>query len=465
MKFSTSLLAAVLILGGCKSYEGDFVPKTEAQLEAMEKENQKAHDLFVAQNYPAAAAILQELTKERTVSLPQYELEQVSLLLMQGKKKEAHELMMRIQNDFETLFDTALEEKATSLWHGEQNKVFKGDPHERSTLYAFLAMSFMGRGEYEDALRCVRNGLLADADVAEAKYASDYALLQYLGAFCSAKLNQPEDAAAYRKEMWNSLSQRELPLAPEVPPAETCFAALDADSPNVLLVLWVGRPPSFERGGEYGEIRHPIPGHYPYDALTLAIASEGGRVLPSKLGDISFQATTRGGRLMDTVLSDKATAKKVAEMSRNLFLIAGTGLVVAGGSSMSSPVVGVSLLGAGVGCLVVGGTIHVVGAIMNPNADIRHWRNLPCELVVIPLRLPAGRNDLFVTGYLKSDVTEHAAFAIDVDAERSLNIVHLPLMGRRENGEALIADIHKQFRVWAVERANSHPLSREVPAQ
>lgn len=460
---SLTLAAAILlaVCSGCKSEpQGNFVPKTEQELDAMDARNSEAGKLFLAGDYRGADKILRELAAERTVSSPLFDLERVSILLMEGKEAEAHDLMMRVRDETDTLFDLKLEEKAQSLWHGEQNKVFKGDVHERATLYAFLAMSFMSRGNYEDALRCVKNGLLADSDSQEAKYTSDYALLQYLGSLCCARLNQPADAEAYRKEMEKSLRERGLPLP--VGESRNCFSALGTDMPNTLLVFWVGVPPSFERGGEYGEIRHPIPGKYPYDALAVSISRGGAVTAPPRLGDVNFQATTRGGRMMDTVLADKAAVKQATELSRNILLVAGTGLIVAGANCMSSAPLGISLMGAGGGCLIVGGTVHVIGTMMNPEADVRFWKNLPCELLIVPLNLPAGRHDVFVSGYLKSDVTAHAAYSVTVDPEKSVNVIHLPLMHQGADGAAAVEATQGQLRNQAVADAEAAPMGKEL---
>lgn len=461
--YASLMLAAVLAaaLSGCKSEpKGDFTPKTEAELDAMDARDREAGQLFLAGDYRGADKILKELAAERTVSSPLFELERVSILLMEGKDAEAHDLMMRIRDEMDTLFDLELEEKARSLWHGEQNKVFKGDVHERATLYAFLAMSFMSQGNYEDALRCVKNGLLADSDSQEAKYTSDYALLQYLGNLCCTKLNRPADAAAYRKEMEASLQQRGLPL-PEKD-SRNCFSALEGEMPNTLLVFWVGVPPSFERGGEYGEIRHPIPGKYPYDALAVSISGGGAVTAPPRVGDVNFQATTRGGRMMDTVLADKAAVKQATELSRNILLVAGTGLIIAGANCMSSAPLAISLMGAGGGCLVLGGTMHIIGTMMNPEADVRFWKNLPCELLIVPLNLPVGRYDIFVSGYRKSDTTAHAAYSVTVDPKKSVNVIHLPLMFQGAGGASAIDAAQGELRNQAMAEAEADPMAKEL---
>ena len=104
----------VLSMCGCSSPKGDFVEKSEAELAAMELQNDNAHAKFVSGNYDEAMQILNNIGTERTVSRPLYQMEKLSVLLMDGKFDEAHEQMMALHSDFETLFDKKSEEKAPS---------------------------------------------------------------------------------------------------------------------------------------------------------------------------------------------------------------------------------------------------------------------------------------------------------------------------------------------------------------
>ena len=158
-----AMAAVVAMVCGCATYTSPFVHKTEEELDAMERLDWGAARRFASGDYDAADRTLRSLTAEPTVSRPLYELERVSVLLQKDRRKEARELMLKVARDFELLFDERSEEEAVSLWHGENEKVFKGDAHERATLYAFLALSFLETGDWDDAERSVKNGLLADS--------------------------------------------------------------------------------------------------------------------------------------------------------------------------------------------------------------------------------------------------------------------------------------------------------------
>ena len=298
------LLATTLFaVAGCSTDKGDFVYKTEAELAQMEAKNETAHNAFLSNNFSTASSILKELTKERTVSRPLYQMEMVSVLLMNNQHKEAHELMMKLHEDLETLTDTKLEEKAQSVWHGEINKVFKGDAYERSTFYALMALSFIREQNYEDAIRCVKNGLLADADSNKADAVNDYALLHYLGYLAAKKLNNTGEAMEYWRALHAALAARGIVLkdkdGKEID--DTCFTQLQKRNPNVLLVVWSGLPPTVMCTGEYKEIRSIIRGVNHFDAMSIAVDKANDIFMPNNLADIDYQATSRGGRLMEQI--------------------------------------------------------------------------------------------------------------------------------------------------------------------
>jgi hypothetical protein len=121
-------LPVCLILCGCQSHKGDFVPKTEAELAAMEQKNQQAHSAFLKGDYKTAEKILRQMATERTVSRPLYQLELLSVLLFDGKHQEAHELMKILHTDFETLFDRKSEEKHRASGMEKSIRFTKGIP-------------------------------------------------------------------------------------------------------------------------------------------------------------------------------------------------------------------------------------------------------------------------------------------------------------------------------------------------
>ena len=389
------ICAALMLAAGCHSYEGRFVHKSEDELDAMEIADEQVGHEFRRGAYGSAEASLKTLMSEPTVSLPQYELERVSILLMQGKSDEAHAQMMKVREELETLFDPGLEQKAVSIWHGENNKVFKGDSHERATLYALLAMSFMERGKWNDAERCAKNGLLADsANTREERYNSDYALLHYLGAVACRKAGRTAEAESYFSQMVDAIKRRGVNTGPGSSVAELLVSA---PLPDAFVVAWVGAPPQYVRGGEYGEIRHAVRGAgMPYAFMTVEVGGAAESIAPMRLGDVNWQALTRGGREMDAVLEHKAAVKTGMRVSRNIFLVTGYSLV---GTVSSNPIAEAFLLASGGSCLAIGGLFHLAGSAMNARCDIRSWHCLPGEIVIMPVWMSGAEADVVVRGY------------------------------------------------------------------
>lgn len=427
------LLIAVLSYGafGCTSYTSPFVQKTEAELNEMEAQSAKANQYFRHHAYASAREELEALCREQTVSRPLYQLELLSVLLMEGKRDEAHALMTSVQQDIEMLFDRASEEKATSFWHGEQNKVFKGDTHERAIFYAFFAMSFIERGNYEDALRCVKNGLLADSSTADESWNSDFGLLHYLGYLAASYAGETGEAEEYKREYLETLRQQGQNLDLE----GNLFSSLVSGNtlPNAFLVVWSGSPPSYYRGGPYHEVRQVVPGADYLTMLTVEAAGEKPVTAARRLGDVNFQATTRGGREMDTVLANKALLKSGFNASGNILIAAGVGAFTVM-SFQSDAKIKAILAAAGAGCFLLGIGFHYAGNLVNSEADIRAWRNLPANLLIVPLHLPAGTQEVTLHGYCAWDEIFRDTCVIPVEPGRVTTVHHsIQSMTQQEN--------------------------------
>ena len=437
------------VICGCTTYTSPFAHKTEQELEAMDAQSATAAQSFASGDYAASDRILSELASELTVSTPQYELERVSVLLHQGRKKEAHELMVKVRNDLEMLFDEKAEKEAVSLWHGENKKVFKGDAHERATLYALLALSFMEMGEWEDAERSVKNGLLCDsANTDQIQYNSDYAILHYLGYVACRRSGRDSDASEYLRELSGCAGEK------------MGEALQKAEIPNAFIVVWGGTPPAYYRGGTHNEIRHIVPGSKnPFSYL--AVKDKGGKYVlaPAGLADVNFQATTRGGREMDEVLRDKAAVKSGMEASANILLIAGLGCFSAmgGGNPQADLVLGC----VGTGCVVLGGTFYIVGECINSEADIRSWKTLPGEFLIVPLTLPDGKRTIEVNGYRLRDQVVRKTVDIEIKPDAVVS-AHLSIMNFKSLPDP--SSLLLQSAIEVAKGAEATP-SKDIPSE
>lgn len=425
-----------LMLAGCRSYTGDFSVKTEEELVQMERDASSARGWFQNGNYDSADHVFSRLGSEKTVSQPLYKLDRVPVLLLAGRKDDAHDLLMNVREELETLYDSELEERAQSIWHGEANKVYKGDAHEQSTLYALLALSFIDRGQCEDALRSVKNGLLADCFGSNDAYNADYGLLHYLGWVCALRCGEKDVADRYRDAMMESFKAQGIKID------HGNLVSEDAGNPNALVVVWSGTPPSYSRGGEYGEKRMVLSGgKSQFDFVTVEDASGRELVVPAGLGDINFQATTRGGRLMDNVLKDKADVKENFKTAAKTSLVLSGWCFTLGNSLLSSneylALASLCCYGVGACCLVFDVAFMWAYDDVDATADTRSWQTLPGQLNVLPLQLAAGCRQLKIRGYIAGDVMMEKSVEVEVHDDGRIAVVHVPCMGGAALGDAI----------------------------
>ena len=440
IKFSfLALLAISAVFTGCKTGE------LENRLDDMERHAAVADASFRAGDYSAADAAFRNLASQPTVSSPLYRLNSIPCLILSGRKDEAHRMMQELRVDLEELYDPESEKKALSKWHGEINKVFKGSPHEMTAFYALLSLSYAQRGEYEDAWRCVQNGLLHDTDAKEDKYQSDDALLLYLGTVFANKIGEVDSAAQCRKRLRDSLASRGITAADIEKYPQSPYATLlkeDALAPNAFLVFWSGTPPQFGRSGKYGETRTTLKGaESTADFLTVSVDGGKEMIVPEKVGDVNFQATTRGGRMMDNILADKADFKQdmknFQEVSLGLSGICFAAAAATFDTSKAGLIISGSCLAAGVTFLVLDGVFYCFYDKTDPRADIRAWKTLPGQLNILPLRLSPGKHEIAVRSCLGGDAMSKSVFSVEVPAGDAVAVSHMVCIDDRLCGDTM----------------------------
>ncbi len=253
--------------------------------------------------------------------------------------------------------------KARSFFHREDTKLFVGEPYERVMVYFYRAILYWMDGEPDNARACYRTAQLLDADAATEGYKSDWILPDFLDALASARL---------KIEWADSLVRAQQNFRGTLPP-------LDPEA-NVLVFVEFGRGPQKYGGGEYGELLHFVPGSARARCAVLHIA---GRTLSiGTQDDLTFQATTRGGRLMDTILANKADFKETADTVGDVALVGAAVSAYQPHSHRSDALTG--------GLAAVGILSKIVSAATTPEADTRCWDNLPQLVGFGSLKLPPG---------------------------------------------------------------------------
>ena len=408
---------------GCTTQNVLFVSKSEEELDSLERQAESVTMAYDCGRYEEAIRGFNELSRDRTVSQLLYQLDSVPPLIFGKHEDEAHGVMEKLRVDIEELYSVESEKRALSKWHGEINKVYKGNSHEVATFYALLAMSYAKRGAFDDAWRCVQNGLLYDSDSKQG-YRADFAMLWYLGWVYARKIGEEDFAVQCRKGLEDALMQRRLMYDRTKNSHSPISVLFNENTPNGMICVWTGGSPRYGRGGENGNKRVILRGAdnmFDY----ISIVDEIGRecIVPQKLCDINFQASTRGGRIMDEVLKLKSEYK-----NRLIDYKETAGIVSEGFSRAGLPgdpfakVAGFAM--SSLSKMIQSGVSTLADSV-DARADIRSWRTLPGCIDVCPLWLKAGRHKFRVCGYACGKIVVERDVFIDIPEDGGINVVHV----------------------------------------
>jgi hypothetical protein len=256
--------------------------------------------------------------------------------------------------------------KARNYFNEESKKNFLGEPYERVMAYWYRGILYWMDGEPDNARACFKSAQLMDSDAENQEYAADYASLEYLDGLATVKLNGDGSDSFQRAQKLSKIGQ--------LPPYDK--------NANVLVFLEFGNGPTKYATGEHNqELRFHTPPSQIHGAW-IRIANKKIRIGP--YDDLDFQATTRGGRVMDHVLANKAVFKDVTGTAGTTAMI--TGGAIAASQRGDAQIAGLGLLAAGV-------ITSIVSAATTPAADTRSWDNLPQYLSFTSLELPPGTYD------------------------------------------------------------------------
>lgn len=253
--------------------------------------------------------------------------------------------------------------KSRRLFRAEADKPFVGEPYERVMANFYRGLLYWQDGEPDNARALFRTGQLLDSYAADTTYAGDYVLLDWLDGLASAKLGgDGTDALARARKN----AKRSIP-------------DLDPKS-NVLVVVEYGRGPRKYAGGENGEYLRFFTEPSKVTSAQLRIGEQTYDLSP--YDDLNYQATTRGGRVMDAVLGNKAVFKQGASTVGDVALVGALG-TAAYGRGEDAPEAALALAAVGL-------ISKLASAATVSEADTRTWDNLPQYLSAAALRLPPG---------------------------------------------------------------------------
>ena len=294
-------------------------------------------------------------------------------------------------------------QRARSYFHEEHEKNFIGEPYERVMAYYYRGILYWMDGEPDNARACFRSGELEDSSSEGEQYTADYVLLDYLDGLATTKLGDDGSDAFAR-------SQKETHFA-KPPPYDL--------KANVLFFVEFGPAPQKYAAGQYGDELHFIVRQS--RAYSAVIRVEDQTVTVGPYDDLGFQATTRGGRVMDHVLAGKAVFKTSTAIAGNIATGVGLETAIIGANSRNDVATGV-----GLGVAAAGLITQAVSASVTPRADTRTWDNLPRYLSFAALPLPPGPHTATVefldqAGQSLTNLTK--TFTIDVPADNHDKVV------------------------------------------
>lgn len=266
----------------------------------------------------------------------------------------------------ETVYsDSESAAKAKSLWAAEKVKDFKGDPYERSMLFYYRGLVYLYQGEWDNASASFKAADFQSTVAEEGKQRSDFGLMNYLAAFTSACDGGSKAAAA---DLFKLASGNDSLIA-AVPNDFKTIALIESgagpvkytSSPrNALRVM-----PNATKVSEAVN----VPG------LTAAVPA----------ADLTYQASTRGGRVFDSIIAGKVEFKSGAEDVAKGALAFSSGAAQmsshlsqaytnAGLDGRQAGAAGAALAAAGLLASIVS---NAVASSVEDAADVRHWTNLP----------------------------------------------------------------------------------------
>ncbi|MDO9572394.1 MAG: hypothetical protein Q7J37_00725 [Candidatus Omnitrophota bacterium] len=442
------------------SEEVKYSPKNLQDKDAMQAEMD-----FYAGNDHEAELIFTGLRAKKDHDIALWNNQLGSLYLTQGKVKEAKDAFMEaylLMNDITAFKD--LELHSVGLVSSEMTKGYKGDPYEKVFNSFYVGMLLYADNDLENALAAFKNGILCDSDVTGKLYKSDVALMYLMATrvelmqknqsmaddffkqateafylshpdnrlLVSQKQGLLDDLDKKQKELQEKEAKENIKLEKVINALKSEIGKLETDiklagdniednnrkisidslkefidsNDNTLICIETGRGPLKYQTGTYGE--KAVFTLKPYPAVGFSIVIDNFTQIKAgsflKNNDLFYQASTRGGRVMDGLLKGKAEFKKTTQDISNVLSTA---------SQIYDPYGVFAILSFASGA---------VSSATNPYADARHWSLLPAELQIISLRLAPGTHQLQINAYDSTGKTIESS-KINVQISNSSNNV------------------------------------------
>ncbi len=285
--------------------------------------------------------------------------------------------------------------KSRGYFSREARKSFIGEPYERSMAYFYRGVIYWMDGEQDNARACFRSAEFEDSDAEQEDYAGDWVLPEYLDGLASTKLgNDGADALKRARANAKNIKLPDYNL-----------------KANVLFIVEFGPGPLKYATGEYDHELRIRTRSSPLVSARIKTGAIDLAVAPCD--DVNFQATTRGGRVMDHVLGKKAAFKSATDTAGDVALIGGLATAAASNNRTTQSV--------GLGIALAGLISKGISAATTPEADIRTWDNLPQFISFAAVQLPPGENVVtveFLDAAGRADAKLTKTLTVNIAADR-----------------------------------------------
>jgi len=285
--------------------------------------------------------------------------------------------------------------KARGYFSREARKTFIGEPYERAMAYFYRGVIYWMDGEPDNARACFRSAEFEDSDAEQEEYVGDWVLPEYLDGLASTKLgNDGADALKRARANGKNINLPDYNL-----------------KANVLFIVEFGPGPLKYATGEYDQELRIRTRSSPLVSARIKTGAIDLAVAPCD--DVNFQATTRGGRVMDHVLGKKAAFKSATGTAGDVALIGGLATAAASNNRTTQNV--------GLGIALAGLISKGISAATTPEADIRTWDNLPQFISFAAVQLPPGENVVtveFLDAIGRADAKLTKTLTVTIAADR-----------------------------------------------
>ncbi|NLC00386.1 MAG: hypothetical protein GX789_03875 [Pseudomonas formosensis] len=322
------------------------------------------------------------------------QLQAATLALDLGNRELAGELFDAALATITSVYaDSEQAARARSLWYDEGAKDFKGEPYERAMAFYYRGLLDMYAGDYENARASFKSGLLQDAFAEEEQHRADFALLMFLEAWSSHVLGARGLADERFEELLTFRPGFRLPEA----------------NHRLLVMVETGKAPRKLQDGIGGNVLVYRPGRR-FREEVVRIRVDGKALDLTPIESIFWQASSRGGRPIDSILEGQVQFKQATQS------VSADVSGVAAHATMLSPAFGAAG-GVFAGVAAVAGVATLATSRVKARADHRFWNNLPDKVHVLTMPMPASREVqvefLDASGAVINELTQTARIEVD----------------------------------------------------